>query len=1677
MNHFIDKYTFCSIPKLVNMLSLHGTCQSIVNVNNLTKAMISRQKCLDPELRQLISNKIKNNEEIMFLGNDVSEPTKKSDYRVYLHGITPCGTKTTLVIKGIYPYVDIMVKPRETVKQAEIRIKGYVESLSNTTDMEIVKLESFKGKNFMFFRHEQSTFIRVYFKSLSMLTSMVNSCEQRGVKTFSNSKSAYYRSVSRKYEINLAGWNVIKNYKRLTSRDYISKAEYIFEIDIDDISGIHNDEEISSTANAHGFDRSIVRFENMISASFDIEMIPHDLNDFPDAERHPKDEIFLIAITYHFAKSTDSILNVILTLKQCTPIKDAFIIHCPTESCLIAAFARCMSLMQPDFITEFNGGGFDWKNIVVKAYQKKILSTFLEDMSLVKLQTWEKRVSSVNAFVNNAWSKVMTIGRAFNVHEIKVAGAAPAKIRSLKMVGYVGFDTFVVFRQLNPNADSHKLNECLRRCNLGSKDDMDIQELFRIYKEGTAEEMRLGAHYCFIDTLKLQQLLIKKNVIQDHREIANLSYTSMSDTFMFAGGSRMRNLLMNRAEKSGYVFDTNYRPEVEDKEAKFPGAFVVPPKKGIVKPILRLDEFIEKQRELGDNSMTQSDVESGYKYIEANFDKIYHSDEEITDAPDYIKPYIDYTNKNTNQYPVSGLDYSSLYPSIIMTYNISPEKLIVDEDYANQMKELGYNLQFVSFPFCGKIVKAWFVRHDNIKENYSICGSVLIELFGMRAELKKSLFKYNKEIFELEQEMKPYIANDTIEQFPKIEEYNEIKFNQISCDSKQRAVKVFMNTLYGAMGETNSFICAIEVAASVTTMGRYNLMLARSFVVDKMQMKVYYGDSVSGDTPIMIKRNDMNEIIPIEELDDRFETYNHDKEYIDYTNENVFIKTEDGYVKITKVIRHLTDKKLYRVSTSIGSVVVTEDHSLLNTKKQKIKPSECVIGTQLLHWDNNQSSTVSPLNNQFNDNIAFVKGVFFKHGYIKDNTIVICVDDILVVNKCIRIFNNHYKNTQLVLDETCVSSGRFKIISQEICIATNCVQALPYEDARCLSCVQEWSSMFFTTRKQKMVPCDILNADNATKVSFIRGIYRSSKKQYTYLLDSVCFNLDIGGQIGTQGVYALLSDIGYNVSINIRSDIKQEYRLTFSQAKQRILNPSAIKKIEYIGNSKEYVYDLETATHHFAAGVGCMVVHNTDSLYVACNKKYFLDHDREYFTGKIDKITYAQKLVYETFKQIEVAKTGVNEHLIADNGSKHLKMAYEEVLYPVAFLSKKKYYGVPHEEKVDFYPKNLFLRGLEIVKRGSSGVLKSVINDIIREVMDIKSTNDIIDILKKAIKKFFTTKWPVEVFAKSKSYRLDKNNVSVKTMMDRYQAINYPNIPEPNVRFKTVICKYFPWEYNLNGTIYRKLSIGDRMELVERVIEENLEIDLDYYFENELTGQMARLISFCDIFTPVLKDVEYENTDDMDEVEKQAYEKTMYKKTEEMLFSAAKKYISVLAKEYNNSFTNKNKLFVDTWRTVSNTIKTRRDLYPFTRIQMNVANIFTSRDIEKIKDDMIEWVNKFIVMNHGIELSIAQKSKLDRLIEPISNYIIDNDIERDIINCEAVWIEGIIKYIYDTYEYKKICDTNLPYTCMRDVMKIPEDLEIILRDGDLYPQFTTEHASWIMDSLLLTAAKLMIGTQ
>ncbi|MEX0595968.1 MAG: hypothetical protein WD512_05650, partial [Candidatus Paceibacterota bacterium] len=152
--------------------------------------------------------------------------------------------------------------------------------------------------------------------------------------------------------------------------------------------------------------------------------------------------------------------------------------------------------------------------------------------------------------------------------------------------------------------------------------------------------------------------------------------------------------------------------------------------------------------------------------------------------------------------------------------------------------------------------------------------------------------------------------------------------------------------------------------------------------------------------------------------------------------------------------------------------------------------------------------------------------------------------------------------------------------------------------------VLNWRSKLYCNRKHKRVPKEILNSSVETKEEFMKGYYAADgdKDKNGY------YRFDNKGKIGAAGLYYLCNCLGKNVSINTRADKPNIFRMTCTKETQS-KDANKIKKMYKLDDlyDDEYVYDLETENHHFSAGIGRMVGHNTDSV-----KEY--DANRRHYT-------------------------------------------------------------------------------------------------------------------------------------------------------------------------------------------------------------------------------------------------------------------------------------------------------------------------------------------------------------------------------------------------------------------------------------------------------------------------------
>ncbi|CAI2181685.1 17962_t:CDS:2 [Funneliformis geosporum] len=167
---------------------------------------------------------------------------------------------------------------------------------------------------------------------------------------------------------------------------------------------------------------------------------------------------------------------------------------------------------------------------------------------------------------------------------------------------------------------------------------------------------------------------------------------------------------------------------------------------------------------------------------------------------------------------------------------------------------------------------------------------------------------------------------------------------------------------------------------------------------------------------------------------------------------------------------------------------------------------------------------------------------------------------------------------------------------------------------------------------------------------------------------------------------------------------------------------------------------------------------DTDSLYLTCPDSYYEKCDLSYDTDG-----------------------GIILKLELKTRSDYLKMAYEEVLFLVVFTGKKKYFGISHEDTLNFKPEELFIRKIDTVKQ-------------------------------------------------DKSQKPDVNNKAVQCFMERMRRKCDTKIPVPDECFSYVVT-HLDTTFDLHG---RKLNStkGEKMEFVNVAKELGKELDLYHYYEN-----------------------------------------------------------------------------------------------------------------------------------------------------------------------------------------------------------------------------------------------------
>lgn len=213
--------------------------------------------------------------------------------------------------------------------------------------------------------------------------------------------------------------------------------------------------------------------------------------------------------------------------------------------------------------------------------------------------------------------------------------------------------------------------------------------------------------------------------------------------------------------------------------------------------------------------------------------------------------------------PVSVLDFASLYPSSMISENISHDSIVLNKKYDN-LPDTEYI--DIKYDVNGSETTVRFAQFKNGEKG--ILPRILMKLLSQRKLTRKKMLY--KTVETLNGDSKSGLMTDngdsvtlkdltTGETFvidkthikKTFDTYNE--FEQAVLDGLQLAYKVTANSLYGQVGAKTSPIYLQELAASTTATGRNLVMKLKDFAEENFDCKVVYGDTDS----IFIKFNSL----------------------------------------------------------------------------------------------------------------------------------------------------------------------------------------------------------------------------------------------------------------------------------------------------------------------------------------------------------------------------------------------------------------------------------------------------------------------------------------------------------------------------------------------------------------------------------------------------------------------------------------------------------------------------------------------------------------------------------------------------------------------------------------------------------------------------------------------------
>ncbi|KAM3963556.1 LOW QUALITY PROTEIN: DNA polymerase delta 1, catalytic subunit [Aphomia sociella] len=290
--------------------------------------------------------------------------------------------------------------------------------------------------------------------------------------------------------------------------------------------------------------------------SFDIECAGRK-GVFPEPNHDPVIQIASMVIRQG---EKEPYLRNVFTLNTCAPIVGSQVLSFQSESEMLAQWADFFRELDPDIITGYNIGNFDWPYLINRAKHLKVANF-----------DYLGRIKNIRSVIKDVVLQSKQMGRREN--------------KSINFEGRVPFD-LLLFLVREYKLRSYTLNAVSYHFLQEQKEDVHHSIISDLQNENEQTRRRL-AMYCLKDAYLPLKLLNKLMCIVNYMEMARVTGVSLMSLLTRGQQIKVVSQLLRKAKEAGYLMPA-YQGKGSDDQ--FEGATVIEPKKGYyADPISTLD--------------------------------------------------------------------------------------------------------------------------------------------------------------------------------------------------------------------------------------------------------------------------------------------------------------------------------------------------------------------------------------------------------------------------------------------------------------------------------------------------------------------------------------------------------------------------------------------------------------------------------------------------------------------------------------------------------------------------------------------------------------------------------------------------------------------------------------------------------------------------------------------------------------------------------------------------------------------------------------------------------------------------------------------------------------------------------------------------------------------------------